>query len=351
MNAEHGFEISRLDAYLKGALPSLAGTPRLEQISGGQSNPTFFVHYANRALVLRKQPAGQLLPSAHAIDREFRVISALAGTSVPVPKALFYCEDRAVIGTPFYGMERLEGRVFHDCTLPGVSRDERLKMYASVAQTLGALHAVKPSDVGLGDFGRPGGYFTRQIARWSRQWQESKEGESKEGESRTDEDAHMERLIAWLPAHVPEDDVSAIVHGDFRIGNLMFHPSAPRVIAILDWELSTLGHPLADLAHIAMAWATGPDEYGGLRGLDLEALGIPDLARFAAQYQENAGHGAQLTPFHQAFALFRWAAIFEGIAYRARSGTANAENAGDVGKLAVVFARQGANLIREGKPQ
>ena len=338
--SEPEFDARALDACMKSRIPGLEGAPDIKRISGGQSNPTFFVTYANRALVLRKQPPGPLLPSAHAIDREFRVISALEQTPVPVPKALFYCEDRAIIGTPFYVMERLEGRVFHDCTLPGVSREARTAMYASVAKTLGALHAIKPEAIGLGDFGRPGGYFTRQIARWTRQWRESK----------TREDAHMERLIDWLPAHVPDDDAVAIVHGDFRIGNLMFHPTEPRVIAILDWELSTLGHPLADLAHIAMAWANGPDEYGGIRGLDLEALGIPDLAIFAAEYHVTAGHAARLAPFHQAFALFRWAAIFEGIAFRAKSGNANSENAAEVGKLAAVFARQAATLIEQENP-
>lgn len=326
---------ARLDDWLKAALPGLAGAPRLERISGGQSNPTFFVSYDNRALVLRKQPAGPLLPSAHAIDREFRVLRALGATPVPVPEALAYCDDAGVIGTPFYLMTRLEGRVFHDCTLPGVSPEDRRAMYASIAATLGALHNVDPAAVGLADFGRPSGYFGRQIARWSKQWREA----------RTREDADMERLIAWLPAHVPEGEAPAIVHGDFRVGNLMFHPVEPRVIAVLDWELATLGHPLADLAHIAMGWQTRPEEYGGMRGLDLAALGIPSLDAFVAAYGAAATHGARLEPFHKAFALFRWAAIFEGIASRAKAGNANAENAAEIGQLSAVFARQAAALI------
>ena len=329
------FDISRLDDYLKAALPGLEGTPRLERISGGQSNPTFFVTYDNRALVLRKQPPGPLLPSAHAIDREFRVMQALAGSGVPVPEVLHYGADAGVIGTPFYVMVRLNGRIFHDCTLPGVSPAERAAMYASIAGTLAALHNVDPEAVSLGDFGRPGGYFGRQIARWSRQWREA----------RTREDADMERLIEWLPAHIPEGEVSAIVHGDFRVGNLMFHATEPHVIAILDWELATLGHPLADLAHIAMGWQTRPEEYGGMRGLDLTALGLPDLEAFVAAYGAAARHGARLKPFHMAFALFRWAAIFEGIAYRAKTGNANAENAAEIGQLSAVFARQAAALI------
>lgn len=328
-------DITRLDRALKAALPGLTGVPRLERIAGGQSNPTYFVTYANRRLVLRKQPPGPLLPSAHAIDREFRVLKALRATPVPVPNALFFCADASVIGTPFYIMERLEGRVFHECTLPGVTPADRAAMYASIAQTLAALHAVRPEAVGLGDFGRPTGYFARQIARWTRQWQES----------RTREDADMARLIEWLPAHVPEGDIAAIVHGDFRVGNLMFHPHEPRVIAILDWELATLGHPLADLAHIGMAWQTRPAEYGGLAGLDLAALGIPDHAAFVAAYSRASAHKVQLEPFHMAFALFRWAAIFEGIAYRAKTGTANSQNAADIGRLSAVFARQAAALI------
>lgn len=329
------FDIARLDGYLKAALSGLEGTPRLERISGGQSNPTFFVTYDTRALVLRKQPPGPLLPSAHAIDREFRVMQALGGSGVPVPEVLHYAADAGVIGTPFYLMTRLDGRVFHDCTLPGVSPAERATMYASIAGTLAALHNVDPEAVGLGDFGRPGGYFGRQIARWSRQWREA----------RTREDADMERLIEWLPAHIPEGEVPAIVHGDFRVGNLMFHAIEPRVIAILDWELATLGHPLADLAHIAMGWQTQPEEYGGMRGLDLAALGIPDLEAFAAAYGVAARHGARLEPFHRAFALFRWAAIFEGIACRAKAGNANAENAAEIGQLSAVFAKQAAALI------
>lgn len=331
------FDPGALDRALKARLPALEGLPSMERISGGQSNPTFFVTYANRALVLRKKPPGALLPSAHAIDREFRVISALGGTDVPVPEALFYEPDAGLIGTPFYVMERLEGRIFHDCTIPGVPPVDRAAMYASIAATLAALHNVRPAAVGLADFGRPGDYFARQIARWSRQWREN----------RTREDAAMEALIAWLPAHIPPGEVTGIVHGDFRVGNLMFHPTEPRVIAILDWELATLGHPLADLAHIGMAWQTRPEEYGGIAGLEIEALGIPPFKAFVRAYSDAADHKTALEPFHMAFALFRWAAIFEGIAYRAATGNAASADAAAVGRLSAVFSRQAAALIGE----
>ncbi|MEZ2407466.1 aminoglycoside phosphotransferase (APT) family kinase protein [Bosea sp. OAE752] len=329
-----GFDAAILDRFLRGAVEGLSGPMRLQQISGGQSNPTFFVTYDERALVLRKQPPGDLLPSAHAIDREYRVISALAQTDVPVPPALLYCDDRTILGTPFYLMEKVEGRVFHDCTLPGLSPAERSAMYASLATTLAALHNVDVAAVGLADYGKPGNYFARQIARWGRQWELS----------RSRDDAHIDRLRAWLPEHIPADETVSLVHGDYRIGNAMFHPTEPRIVALLDWELSTLGHPLADLAHSAIAWLSRPDEYGGIEGLDLAALGLPDLAGFTSLYAAEARHGQTLQPFHLAFALFRWAVIFEGIAARARAGNASADNAAETGRLAAAFARHAADL-------
>lgn len=331
-----GFQTEHLADWLAGTVPGWAGPMTLERISGGQSNPTFFLTSPTHRLVLRKQPPGPLLPSAHAIDREYRVLSALAATDVPVPPVLGYCADATVIGTPFYLMQRLDGRVFHECTLPGVSATDRRAMYRSMAQTLASLHNVDPLAVGLGDFGRHDGYLSRQIARWSKQWQMSK----------TQDDANFEHLAEWLPRHVPAGEHLSVVHGDFRIGNLMFHPVEPRVIAVLDWELATLGHPLADLAHCAMAWDSTPEEYGGISGLDLASLGIPDRASFEADYNALAGHGQRLTDTHRAIAFFRWAAIFEGIAARARAGTASSDNAADMGRLAAVFARKAAGFIR-----
>jgi aminoglycoside phosphotransferase (APT) family kinase protein len=333
--SDTGIDARALDTWLRASLGSLSGSPRIERIGGGQSNPTFFVDYDDRQLVVRKQPPGTLLPSAHAVDREYRVISPLADTNVPVPRALAFCADRGVIGTPFYVMERLHGRVFHDCTLPGLMPAERTSMYRAMARTLAALHGVDPASVQLSDYGRPGGYFARQIARWTRQWEAS----------RTREDPNIDRLIAWLPAHVPPGDVVAISHGDFRIGNLMFHETEPRIIAVLDWELSTLGHPLADLAHACIAWQTAPDEYGGLLGLPLAAEGIPEQSLFEADYAAASRHGMRLEPFHMAFALFRWAVIFEGIAARARAGNAASADAARVGPLAARFAARAAALI------
>jgi aminoglycoside phosphotransferase (APT) family kinase protein len=323
-------ETGRIDRFLKSAVPGLAGPLRLQRISGGQSNPTFFANYDNRALVLRKKPDGEVLPSAHAIDREYRIMSALAGTDVPVPRMLLYHADADVLGTPFYVMERLGGRVIHDNALPGLAADERREVYRSMAATLARLHAVDWRKVGLSDYGRHGGYFGRQIARWTKQWELSK----------TRPLADIERLIAWLPQNIPEDELTTIVHGDFRLGNLMLHPTEPRVVGVLDWELSTLGHPLADLAHCAIGWHARPHEYGGLLGLDLGALGIPPQDDFLEEYHALCGHAARMAPFHLAFALFRFAIIFEGISARAAAGNAAADNASEVGTLSEKFARR-----------
>ena len=324
-----------LDRFLRARIGGLEGEMSLERIAGGQSNPTYFVSYGNRRLVLRKQPPGKLLPSAHAVDREYRIVSALAQTNVPVPPALFYSDNASITGTPFYVMERVEGRIFHDCTLPGLSPPERRAMYRAMAGTLAVLHSVDFAAIGLADYGKPGNYFARQIARWSKQWELS----------RTRDDANVDRLMAWLPLNIPDDDTTSLVHGDYRIGNLMFHPTEPRVVAILDWELSTLGHPLADVAHTAIAWQTAADEYGGLIGVDIETLGIPALDAYVADYNAAIDHGLELTNFHKAFALFRWTIIFEGIAARAKAGNASAGNAADAGQLAAVFARRAAALF------
>ena len=333
------FDVARLDACLKAQLPGLAGKLQLERISGGQSNPTFFASYDDRQLVLRKKPAGELLPSAHAIDREFRVMTALRGSAVPVPDCLFYEEDTAVIGTSFYVMERLQGRVFPGYDTPGVTPAERGAMYRDMAETMAKLHALDWQALGLEGFGRPGSYIARQIARWTRQYELSK----------TEPVAEIEHLIEWLPRHIPEGEITTLCHGDFRLGNLMFHPTEPRVIAVLDWELSTLGDPLADVAFNAMAWRSRPEEYGGLLGLDLDALGIPSEEDYIATYFRAARPMPGLWPFHFAFALFRFAVIFEGIAARVRAGTAAAADASNTLSLSRAFARHAVAAI-DGPP-
>lgn len=307
----------------------------LSRISGGQSNPTYFVTHGGRRMVLRKQPNGEILKGAHAIDREYRVMKALGAQGVPVPEMIHYHEDASAIGTPFYLMEQLDGRVFGDCSLPGLEPDERRAIYDAMAQAMAQMHAVDPETAGLGDFGKPGNYFERQVARWTRQLRASEQGGGPE----------LKRLADWLAENLPEDDgLSVVAHGDFRLGNMMFHSSEPRVIAILDWELSTLGHPLADLGFCGMTWHTAPDEYGGILGLDREALGIPDLATFEAEYHTRAQPTPPLRDFHVIFSLFRFAVIFVGIADRARAGNAAGSNAEEVGPLAQTFARRAVDL-------
>jgi aminoglycoside phosphotransferase (APT) family kinase protein len=329
-----------VEALLRDSIPGLGDGPmRVEMIAGGQSNPTFFLHFAKRDLVLRKQPPGKLLPSAHAIDREYRVMKALAGTAVPVPEMLLYCDDASVTGTPFYVMDRVQGRVFHDSALPGMDADQRRACYASMTDTLAALHDVDVAAVGLEGYGRPGNYFERQIRRWTRQYRADQE------EAGSDM-PEAERLIEWLPANMPADDgMSGLCHGDYRIGNLMFHPTEPRVVAVLDWELSTLGHPLADLGYTLMFWRMTPAEYGGLAGLDLPSLGLPTAEEHIARYFEKRGLPNSMTPFHEAFALFRFAMILEGVAARARRGNAASADALEVGGKARAFAQRACTII------
>jgi aminoglycoside phosphotransferase (APT) family kinase protein len=334
--ADLDFDPARLEPYLKAQIPELSGPMTAERIGGGQSNPTYWLRFDEEAVVLRKQPAGELLPSAHAVDREHRVMAALAATDVPVPRMLHLCEDRQVIGTLFYVMEALDGRVVHDSSLPGVTPAARAQMYDSMNDALARLHLVDWQAVGLTGFGRPGDYFARQVSRWTRQWHASK----------TREIPEIDHLVAWLPDNLPAGaDETTIVHGDFRLGNLMFHPNEPRVIAILDWELSTLGHPLADLAHNCLLWHATRAMYHGVEDLDQKALGIPSEADYVRRYCERTGRADGLGTFHLAFAMFRFAVIFEGIAQRARIGTAAAADAEQVGRLSVDYARRAFALI------
>lgn len=333
------FDPAALEAFLGERFGK--GDMRLERIGGGQSNPTYFIDFGDRRMVLRKKPSGPILRGAHAIDREYRVLAALAPTDVPVPRPVLFHDADEPLGTPFYLMERLEGRVFHDCSLPGLSRDERRGIYLGMAEAMARLHAERPDEIGLGDYGKPGNYFERQIGRWTRQLRESS------GERIP----VLEAVADWLPQHLPADDGRvSIAHGDFRLGNLLFHPDKPEVIGILDWELSTLGHPLADLGFCSMTWHSAPDEYGGILGLDREALGIPSQREFLDHYFAHAVPTAPLERFHLVFSLFRFAVIFVGIADRARAGNAAAADAADVAPLAGRFAARAMEIIDGARP-
>ncbi len=313
----------------------LAGSAQVavSVLAGGQSNPTFRVNAGTgRDYVLRKKPAGQLIASAHAIDREYRVMRALQDTGVPVPRMLHYCEDAGLLGTPFYVMEHLAGRVMMDQALPGMQPAERGAIYREMNRVIAALHAVDYAAVGLGDYGKVGNYVARQTARWSRQCRESTVPMN---------DA-MHRLMDWLPEHLPAGDETTLVHGDYRLDNLIFHPTEARVIGVLDWELSTLGHPLADLSYQCMAWRIPPTLWRGIGGLDLAALGIPSEQEYMAWYSQATGRDAAgAWDYYLAYNLFRMAAILHGIAQRAQDGNAASADAVETGAKAGPLAELG----------
>ena len=296
------------------------GAPlHIRVLAGGQSNPTYRISAGpGRDYVLRKKPPGTLVASAHAIDREYRVMKALADTGVPVPPMLHYCEDSALLGTPFYVMGFLEGRVLMDQALPGMAPPEREAIYREMNRVIAALHAVDHRAVGLDDFGKEGNYVGRQIARWSRQCREST----------VPMNAAMHRLMDWLPEHLPAGDETTLVHGDFRLDNLIFHPTEPRAIGVLDWELSTLGHPLADFAYHCMSWHIPASLWRGIAGLELAGTGIPTEREYVEAYATATGRQpAEHWDFYMAYNLFRMAAILRGIGQRASDGTAAAEDA------------------------
>lgn len=320
-------DAGRLGAYLEGAISGFGRSLRIEQFDGGQSNPTYRLTTSGGMYVLRRKPPGVLLASAHAVHREFEVMSALFGAGFPVPEPLVMCFDEEVIGSQFYVMRYVPGRVFFDLSMPDLSRDERAAVYDSVNATLAQLHSLKPEQLGLAGFGKPGNYFARQVSRWSRQYEAA----------RLQDIPEMEKLIEWLPGAVPPDDRRAsIVHGDFSFHNVLISPTEPRVVAVIDWELSTLGDPLGDLSYHLMDWyrPDGIDLRGTLRGKDLKALCIPSMDDYVATYAERAGLGtAVVLPFHRAFNLFRVAAILQGVAQRVASGNAASSNARDVAAL------------------
>ncbi|MEJ5988456.1 phosphotransferase family protein [Ramlibacter sp. PS3R-8] len=301
-----------------------AEAPDIRPLTGGQSNPTFRVRTGRGDFVLRKKPDGVLLPSAHAIDREHRAMQALADSGVPVPRMRAWCGDEAVVGTPFYLMEFLDGRVLTDPSLPDSTPSERAAIYDEMNRVLARLHTVDIQALGLQSFGRPGNYVARQVARWVGQCERAT----------LPVPAAMRRLMDWLPAHVPSQTPTCLVHGDYRIDNLVFHATEPRILGVLDWELSTLGDPLADLAYHCMAWRVTPALWRGIGGLDLAALGIPDEASYLHTYSQRTGVLPVHWNFYLAYNLFRMAAILHGIAQRALEGTASAPDAAQVGAKA-----------------
>ncbi|MDP3251710.1 MAG: phosphotransferase family protein [Hydrogenophaga sp.] len=325
---QHAFDEAALAAWMKSNVPDFAGPLTVEMFKGGQSNPTYKLVTPQRAYVMRAKPGpvAKLLPSAHAIEREFRVMSALHGTGVPVARMHALCEDESVIGRAFYIMECVDGRVLWDQSLPGMTPLQRGAIYDEMNRVIAALHNVRPLEIGLDGYGKPGNYFERQIGRWSKQYQASV----------TQPIDAMDRLMEWLPQNVPsmarDESLLSVVHGDFRLDNLMFHPAEPRVLAVLDWELSTLGHPLADFSYHCMSWHIPPGAFRGIGGLDLKSLGIPSEADYIALYCERTGFAKpeQLKAdwnFYLAYNMFRLAAILQGIAKRVEAGTASSAQA------------------------
>jgi len=330
----HRFDPGVLERYLCDRVEGFSGPLSVEQFRGGQSNPTYLVHAQGARYVLRAKPgpAAKLLPSAHAVEREFRVIAALGKAGIPVPRTLCLCEDESVIGRAFYVMEYVEGRVLWEPSLPGMTPLGRAAIYDEANRVMAMLHQVDFRGAGLADFGRPGNYMARQVGRWSRQYRASE----------TEKIDAMDRLIAWLPENVPPGESSAVVHGDYRLDNLIFHPREPRVLAILDWELSTLGDPLADFSYLCLAWHIPPGQFRGVAGLDLHALGIPAETQYIASYCERTGRDAIAHwNFYLAYNLFRIAAILQGVMKRALEGLASSEQAVDAGRRAKPLAELG----------
>ncbi len=341
IRAAHRFDEAALHNYLQRHVEGYAGRLSVRQFAGGQSNPTFYLEAADRtgsrAYVMRKKPPGKLLPSAHAVDREYRVISALGHAGFPVCRTYALCEDETVIGSAFYVMEYVEGRVFRELRLPGLSNAERAAIYDAMNATLAVLHAIDFESIGLGDYGKPGNYYARQISRWARQYEASK----------TEEIESMTRLMEWLPANIPPGDETTLVHGDFRLENMIFHPTEPRVLAVLDWELSTLGHPLGDLAYNCMPYYSTHARMGGLDRFDCSAVGIPTESEYVAAYCRHSGRRTAIAawPFYMAFSLFRSASIIQGVYARGLQGNASSESATSLGSMVRMYAERAYGLV------
>ena len=338
VSPQHAFDVGRLTEFMRANVEGFAGEVQVEQFKGGQSNPTFRLTASDgKRYVLRRKPPGNLLPSAHAVDREFRVITALAKTDVPVARGYALCQDPAVLGTDFYIMDCVDGRILWDPQLPGMSNAERAAHFDEMNRVIAALHNVDPNAVGLGDYGRPGNYIERQVARWSKQYKAAE----------TETIAAADNLIDWLPQHIPAGDETRIVHGDYRLDNVIFHPTEPRILAVLDWELSTLGHPMVDFAYHCMTWRMDGTSAGsrGLLNVDLQALGIPTESQYLQAYLARTGRRAEdVSPkdwaYYMVFNMFRLAGILQGIAKRAQQGNASSTEAVAAGKRARPLAEQ-----------
>jgi aminoglycoside phosphotransferase (APT) family kinase protein len=329
------FDIDALEAYLRSNVDGYSGALAVEQFKGGQSNPTFKLITPNKTYVMRAKPgpAAKLLPSAHAIDREFRVMKALHGSDVPVAKMHALCEDESVIGRAFYVMDFVDGRVLWEPQLPGMDASARAAIFDELSRVIAALHQVDFAAVGLSDYGKHEGYLARQIARWTKQYKASE----------TESIPAMDALIEWLPAHIPAGEETSIVHGDYRLDNVIFHPTEPRILAVLDWELSTLGHPLADFAYHCMTWYLPPGAGRGLAGIDLTGTGVPKVKDYIARYCERTGRSGGIPhfEFYMAYNMFRMAGILQGIMKRVVDGTAASAQAVAMGKATRPIAEQG----------
>jgi len=316
------FDVARLESHLAARLPGFSAPLSVREFKGGQSNPTYQINTPTTSYVLRRKPFGKLLPSAHAVDREFRIISALYPTGFPVPKPYVLCTDESIAGTMFYVMECVEGRVIWEPMLPGLEPKQRFAIYDAMNETLAKLHQTDHLKLGLEDFGKPGNYFARQISRWGKQYVASE----------TEAVPAMTKLMEWLPAHIPPGERNSIVHGDYRLDNMILHPSEPRVLAVLDWEISTIGDPLADFTYHIMQWRMPSGGTGGgtgsLSGADLKALGIPSESEYIAMYCKRTGRaGIENLDFYFAYNFFRIAGILQGIMGRVRDGTAASAHA------------------------
>jgi len=335
VRAAHRFDEGRLSDFLERNIAGFGRPLIVEQFGGGQSNPTFLLTASDRRYVLRKKPPGKLLKSAHQVEREFRIMQALAASDVPVPRMVVLCEGESVIGTSFFVMEYCAGRVFRDPRLPDLTPTERAAIYDSMNDVLARLHKVDFVAAGLSDFGKPGNYFERQIARWIAQYRAAQ----------TDDIDDMERLIEWMPRHIPSDDSISIAHGDYRLENTIFHPMEARMIAVLDWELSTIGHPLADLAYNCLGYHVMNPRQGGLVGIDHALSGIPSERDYVAAYCARSGRGEiENWPFYLSFSLFRLAAIGQGVYKRGLDGNASAEDAAARGNSCQLLAEHSWRL-------